>query len=303
MTTDIRRVDVKVGYSCNNNCMHCVIGDRRGTFADRSTQAVKDILCETREKFNDVVLTGGEFTIRKDSLEIVKHASDLGFIVNLQSNARAFSSKKYCEEYIHALGTAKGAFTLALLSSTEDLHNALTRANSYLQVIKGLSNLIELGQNVNTNTVITKINYRTLPETAKLLVHMGINSYQFAFVHCCGNAFKYIDRILPRKSDVAPYVKRALQVGIDRGISSAVEAFPMCFLGGGYEACVSERHTPSKIKLVDQPEVIDDFLTRRINIEKKKGPNCHLCLYDRFCEGPWYQYPDYYGWDEFVPFK
>lgn len=302
-TNTLNRMDLKLGYTCNNNCLHCVVGDRRGQYKDRTTEEVKEILTTSHEEYNDVVLTGGEVTIRPDILEIIRHAASLNYIINIQSNARMFSYLKFCREVQDAAAGARIAFTLALLSSEEEIHNALTSSKSYKQVVSGISNLIEMGMEVNTNTVVTKINYRTLPATARLLIAMGINSYQFAFVHVCGNAEKNIDIILPRKSDAAPFIREGLQVGIDNNTRGVVEAFPYCFLRGGYEAYVTEKFTPDKVKLVDKPMVIDDFTTRRITIEKSKGPNCGRCLYYRFCEGPWIQYPAFYGWDEFIPIE
>lgn len=297
------RMDLKLGYRCNNNCLHCVVGDRRGQYNDRDTQEVKDILCESRGEYNDVVLTGGEVTIRKDILEIIKYAADLKYIINIQSNGRMFSYKNFCRETLDAAAGARLGFTLALLSSDEKIHNTLTQSQSYGQVTRGIANLLEMGQEVNTNTVVTKINLHTLPSTARLLIAMGIHSYQFAFVHVCGNAEKNIDIILPRKSDAAPFIREGLQAGIDSNVRGVVEAFPYCFLRDGYEPYVTEKFIPDKVKLVDKPAVIDDFTTRRVTIEKTKGPNCHRCLYVRFCEGPWIQYPAYYGWDEFIPIE
>ena len=33
-----KRVDVKVGFSCNNYCKFCVQGDKRDRFEDKSTK-------------------------------------------------------------------------------------------------------------------------------------------------------------------------------------------------------------------------------------------------------------------------
>ncbi|MFH1540017.1 MAG: radical SAM protein [bacterium] len=297
-----KRIDLKLGYTCNNNCLHCVIADRRGKYQDLTTSEVFEWLDESAEKgFNDVVLTGGEVTIRKDILDVITHAYDLGFMVNIQSNGRMFCYKKFCEEVV-AAARGRVGFTLALLSNEEQIHNALTRSNSHAQIVKGIRNLIEMGLGVGLNTVVTKLNYRTFPTLAQLAVAMGIKNYNYAFVHCTGNAGLNIDIVLPRKSDVSPYIKQGLQIGIDAGLNPTAEAYPACFLRGGYEHCTSEKFTPF-VKLIDQPLVIEDFNTVRKTTEKTKGPMCARCLFNPLCEGPWYQYVDYYGWDEFIPIE
>lgn len=299
---EIKRIDIKLGYMCNNNCLHCVIADRRGKFRDRTTQEVFAWLDESWEKgFNDVVLTGGEVTIRKDFFEVLTYASEIGFQVNIQSNGRMFCSKKFCEQVVEAVRGRVG-FTLALLSNEAKIHNALTRSDSHAQIVKGIMNLVGMGLPVNLNTVVTKLNHRTLPSLTRLALAMGIRGYNYAFVHCTGNAGLNIDTVLPRKSEVSPFIKQGLQVGIDAGMNPTVEAYPACFLRGGYEHCTSEKYTPF-VKLIDQPMVIDDFNTVRKTTEKVKGPMCLRCLFNPMCEGPWFQYVDYYGWDEFIPIE
>gem|GEM_PF-1569176 len=50
-------------------------------------------------------------------------------------------------------------------------------------MIKGLIVLKQLNQIIIINSVITKDNYREAPELAALLLKIGVNQFQFAFVH------------------------------------------------------------------------------------------------------------------------
>ena len=65
--------DLKVGYSCNNRCKHCVIEDSKdklvsqNTTVDLSTdECLKQIEFAFEKGAQYIVLTGGEVTIRKD---------------------------------------------------------------------------------------------------------------------------------------------------------------------------------------------------------------------------------------------
>jgi MoaA/NifB/PqqE/SkfB family radical SAM enzyme len=296
-----KRLDLKVGYNCNNYCKHCVIGDKRFFIPDRTTRQIKDILDEERSGYGEVVFTGGEFTIRKDCFELVEYAVDIGYKVLLQTNGRRFAYASFCDEFLKAGKGNVITVTCALLSANQDCHNYLTGTNSYRQTVKGISNLKERGQNISINTVVTKINYRTFPDLARFLVRLHVDVFQYAFVHVLGSADKYLPSILPKKSLAAPFIKMGLDIGRAAGIPTFVEAMPYCVMQG-YDRHIAENYIPL-VKMSDVTNTVDDFEYVRRNFEKEKALSCQKCSYFTVCEGPWIQYPRTYGWKEFVPMK
>jgi len=299
----MQRVDIKVGFQCNNYCRFCVQGKKREEYSDKTTKEIKKILKEARKKHEALVFTGGEPTIRKDLPDLVKHAKELDFkIIQIQTNGRMFAYKKFCEDLIK-----KGAneFALALHGHTPKLHDSLTTVpGSFKQTTTGIKNLKSLGQRILMNTVITKPNYRYLPQIAKLLVSLGVDQFQFAFIHINHillESKKLIGEIVPRKSKIMPYVKKGLQVGIDAGVGVMTEAIPYCFMKG-YEDYIAEKGIPNG-SVYDAEWSIEDYGEYRRTEGKLKGPNCSKCKYFKICEGPWKEYPHIFGWEEFKPVK
>ena len=89
--------DIKVGYSCNNNCVHCVVTDHRDIIKrtqktiDRTFDECKrEIFVAKENGAEEIVLTGGEASIRDDFLDILTILHDKGLRVNLQTNGRVF---------------------------------------------------------------------------------------------------------------------------------------------------------------------------------------------------------------------
>jgi MoaA/NifB/PqqE/SkfB family radical SAM enzyme len=148
-----------------------------------------------------------------------------------------------------------------------------------------------------TNTVIVKQNYKSLPTLAKLFSDLKINQFQFAFVHAVGAAKENIKDVMPRMSDVAPYAKKGLQIGIDNNIKVMIEAMPPCTLEG-YERYCSELQIPdTEIRGMNQFD--PDYGKTRKTLGKVKFSACKSCRYCRVCEGPWKEYPILYGNAEF----
>jgi radical SAM protein with 4Fe4S-binding SPASM domain len=70
---------------------------------------------------------------------------------------------------------------------------------------------------------------------------------------------------------------------------------------GKYRNCIAERDIPET--RVFDIMVNQDFNRWRKEEGKTKGSNCKKCRYFKCCEGPWREYPEIFGWDEFRPVK
>jgi len=293
-----KRADIKIGFECNNKCKFCAQGSKRQSCGNKDIKEIKNELLNASLSCKEVVFTGGEPTIHKNLIELIKYAKNIGFKhIQIQTNGRMFAYKKFVEEIV---GAGANEFAIAVHGHISSLHDYLTSADgSFFQSIKGIANLKESGQRVISNTVITKSNYSFLPQIAKLLIGLGVDQYQFAFVHPVGRAADNFYSLVPRMLMLEPFVKRGLELGIDSGVNVMTEAIPYCFMKG-YEKYVAEKIIP-ETKVYDFGNIISDYTLYRRKEGKLKGPQCHLCSFFSLCEGPWREYPQHYGWQEFNP--
>ena len=300
----MERIDVKVGFQCNNHCVFCIQGNKREHYKDRTEDEIKNILEQGRDEGKEaVVFTGGEPTFRpKLLLQCVKHAKDIGYrVIQIQSNGRMFAYKDYCEQIVRA---GANEFSPAVHGSVAAIHDRLTDApGSFDQVTKGITNLKSLRQYVLTNSVVTKINMEDIPNLARLLVGLHVDQFQFAFIHInpiiAGDP-KLIEEIIPSMALAMPYIKAGLDVGIESGVKCMTEAIPYCMMKG-YENLIAERIIPES-HVFDAEDDIEKYSEYRQNEGKSKGPRClSECAMNSVCEGPWREYPQLFGWQEFEP--
>ncbi len=297
----MKRIDLKIGFDCNNKCDFCAQGGKRLRVGRKTLAQIKAVLKRARgEGVTGVVFTGGEPTLHPDLPAAVRAARAMGYeSVQVQTNGRRFAYYDYCLELKKAGVTEMAP---SMHGSTSEIHEGLTRAaGSFKEVVRGIMNCKKLGMYVLTNSVITSLNYRDLPELARLLVHLKVNQFQFAYVHLVGSAWENRKWLAPRKSDVMPYLRRALDVGMAGGAGCYTEAVPFCLMKG-YEQCVAERVIPEG-PVSDADFYIESYGDYRRNEGKAKGPACRACKWFASCEGPWHEYPEMYGWAEFKPVK
>lgn len=295
----LKKADVKTGFLCNSNCRFCVQGDQKKAFGNKTTIELKKIIEDASRDCGIIVFTGGEVGIREDIIKLVQYASQFKFkTIQIQSNGRAFMCEDFCRDIIRG---GANEFALALHGHIPELHNFLTQSQGFKQTVRGIRNLKKLDQRVIVNIVVTKPNYRHLPDIVKLLVSLNVDQIQLAFIHALGAAAKNFDSVVPRMTLVMPYVMKSIRIAHHFNKSIVTEAIPYCLMPG-YEDCISEKIMP-EMKIFEYDYIIPDFTIARREMGKLRGPNCLECLHFDTCEGLWKEYPETFGWDEFLPIK
>lgn len=300
------KCDIKFGYTCNNNCVHCVIADDRRTLeklgmaTDITTSEWKDILETYRGIGADyIVLTGGEVTLRPDFAEIVAYCQNLGFFMGLQTNGRAFAYPEGCK----AIESAERIYlTVAIHGSNAQVHDAITRARgSFAETIAGIRNLLHMGKAVTPKIVISKYNQTDLVPIFELVQSLGVTQANFTFPHALGNARLNFNKVVPRYQEIKSELNILVEKGKKLGVGIEFEAVPFCIVPNSPE-CVTEIYDLDKNQRLFKPvaRTTIDWNEVRPTI-KKKGERCNRCLYGLFCEGCWSEYIDFFGDAEFDP--
>ena len=292
-----RRADIKTGYNCNSNCVFCVIGDKLFT-GDRSTADVIEELKLSRKTCEDVVFTGAEVTIRPDFFQLLEAGRRLGYRnIQVQTNGRLFAYPEFCEKAIKA---GANEFAPSLHAPIAKVHDGLTRSQgSFNQIIAAIKNLKSMGQRIVTNTVAAKQNVKLLPDLARLFIELKVDQFQIAFPHPTGHAATYFNAVVPRMKDLAGPLQEALRIGEAAGVSCMAEAMPYCMMPG-HERFVSELFIPPT-EIVYDGFVVPDYKRDRMERGKTRFPQCATCRFEPMCEGPWREYPEMLGSEEFQP--
>ena len=300
------KTDLKVGYACNNRCVHCVIADQRDAAqsqrgrTERTTREIVGQMVDARRKgFGTLVLTGGEPTLRRDLPALLAAARDLGFSLGLQTNGRRFADPAFVDR----LAAFRLTCVVALHGETAALHDAITRApGSFDQTVAGLRNLLDAGQRVYVKVVLSRLNAGHATAIVGLAADLGVPLVNVAFPHALGEARRDFDAVVPRYADVVPDLHEALRRHAGR-LDLGIEAVPFCLLPG-FEAHVSDQPfrdacVAIEHRQLDQPDA-RDWQEARAEM-KAKPASCAACRYDTRCQGVWREYLDAFGGSELVP--
>ncbi|MGM0482865.1 MAG: PqqD family peptide modification chaperone [Patescibacteria group bacterium] len=158
-------------YACNENCIHCYM-DRN--LPSLTTKKIKSILNEIAASgCLFISFTGGEFFARNDALDIVKHASNLHFVIDILSNGTLITKKIAHSISKHPVRRIQ----LSLYGATAESHDHITRLpGSFKKTMECINFLSESGVKVEIALPLMNINFheryaiKTLAESLNCLI-------------------------------------------------------------------------------------------------------------------------------------
>src|SRR5574341_862143 len=208
--------------------------------------------------------------------------------IELQTNATRMASVEFAR-HIGRLG-----FDNLLVS----LHSH-DPGTSDAQTLRGIANLNERSVPVTLNFVINGLNYEQVPAFVDFFlsrsdVFRPSNTLSFSFIQPNGGAWDHRRTLVPRISDVVPFLVKALATCTAHGLAFAISesGIPVCFV----------RDYPARHQEVQKSreQILDSLIAVNVR-EKVKGPRCRGCAVDRHCLGVWSNYAALHGLAELSP--
>lgn len=305
--------DIKVGYSCNNRCRHCVVEPARlqrvqqSRTPDCTTEEVKGHIDDARARnARAIVLTGGEVTLRPDFPLIISHALASGMDVTVQTNGRHLARW----DELGVLDGVSASFVVAVHGPGPAIHDTVTRVDgSYDETIQGIHALGRHGGiSITAKIVISRHNMNCLRQTLESMNSMGVSSVAIAFPHAEDFDDLTFAQVVPRYPELLPELAACVAFIEQSDQRVVFETIPYCVAPGlagvwtrSLDAmlCVENEASQSVIQAANDCELID--WSRQRLLSKQKMPQCVECVFDRVCEGPWSEYVAVYGAGEFRP--
>jgi len=174
-------LNLKLLRKCNSKCTMCNYWDKQAwPPAELENNKVHELIEEaTFLGFNELRLSGGEPTLRKDLFEIIQHASDLNLNVLLSTNGLIID-----EKYALKLRESGLKEIIFSLDSDNPKLNDKIRAtkNHFKKTINAIKHAANSGLNVGISTTIQKQNYNCLRKIIPML-GKNINFITFSLVN------------------------------------------------------------------------------------------------------------------------
>ncbi len=284
------------------NCMlDCPFCSRKPVKKEEKRMKSLDEFVEVldRHDVRQVFFTGGEPLLNENLCAMIKYAKKRGREVNVQTNGVLLGSKA---EKLKEAGV-DGVF-VSIHSHIPELEYELTgrvMEDVLERKMKGMSVAHSHGLRVFPVTVITSLNYRILPEMVEhfLARFPWIIHWVFNFIDPAGFTPQ---ELVPKYSDVEPFLLKALSLLSRKGKNFRVERVPLCYMVEFAEYSTEARRIFTGTKTYGTVREEQEFYTDPYwKREYVRGEACRHCFWKNLCPGINRRYAEIHGTSEVYP--
>jgi len=230
-------VDVILGYACNVQCDYCSVLPSMRPHNLTTADAIRELSDARARGMHKVSFGGGEPTIRKDLLPLVRWCRDRGFdSVKVSSNGLMYGYPKYAADAV-AAGVTQ--FNVSIMAHTPALYASILGLEQGLErVTAGVRNLVALGASPVADLIVKNDTYRHLPAIIGHWAGLGCRTFPLWLVSLSDRNRDNLES-LPQVSRMRDSFFAAFEKGRELGVDVYSRHIPRCMLKG-YEAFVRD---------------------------------------------------------------
>lgn len=268
-------VDVMIGYACNVQCDYCSITDAMRK-ENMATAPVMAALVDARRRgATKVAFGGGEPTIRRSLLPLVRWCRDRGWTsIKIPSNGLMYSQESFARDAVDAGITD---FHISFMAHTDELYaRIMGRPDALSLVTQGVRNLKALGRTPTGDLIIKHDTWMHLADIVEHWAGLGVQTFNLWLVSLSDRNRDNLES-LPTVTDMREGIVAAFERGKRLGVTVQSRHIPRCMLPGYEDHVVDLRD--------DKVLVVTPRATFAL-WESKISPN----TYSEKCNGCRYQH-------------
>lgn len=275
----MKLLDVVLGYDCNLACTYCTITKEMRLREVPDKRLAWEMDRAAKEGFGDIAFTGGEPTIRRNLVALVKYAKKRDFLnVKIASNGLRYADPAYLDLLVEA---GVNQFHMSMHAFREDAYEeTVQREGTAVLRRQAIANLVARNLNPIADLILKEDTYRDVRPWVLALADQGVRHFRLWLVSLTDGNAKNIHQ-LPKISAVASSVKEALDAARSRDLDVRSLHIPRCLLRG-YEEHV--HHPGADHVRVVTPDDVFDLKDSRLS-GGVKPLVCKTCRYDKVCPG------------------
>ncbi len=163
---------LELTYRCNERCVHCYVDDPAAGQGELSVEEWKDVLDQLRRMgCLSVLLTGGEVCVKEGFVDIARHATELGMLVDIYTNGIALDDETF--DAIAAL--RPNSLSFSLYGGDAATHDAITKVKgSFDRTVRAAMMTRCAGIDTYIKTVVMRENVHSLASLVRLGERLNI---------------------------------------------------------------------------------------------------------------------------------
>lgn len=203
-------LEITPDYRCNHRCLGCAVTGEEGP-SRTARQLVQAMIDGRKQGIAQLWIGGGEPTLRRDLLALIREARSLGYArIRLQTNAAMLAYP----EVTSRLGDAGlTEISVSIKGPNAMTHDRMARAEGAFDLLcQGIANARACGLQVEGDVLVYRSTTAQLPEVVRVFSAMGV--LRFRVWMMAPTAEAEVLREEPLLSEVAEAVRASVALGL-----------------------------------------------------------------------------------------
>jgi molybdenum cofactor biosynthesis enzyme MoaA len=221
-------LDVIMGNQCNVECDYCTI-TREMRKQNMTTREIADALRSgIKGGLTAVSFGGGEPTMRKDLVPLVKMAKGLGYEhIKIQTNGLMFAYQSFVDELLDA-GAVQ--FNISIMGRDRAMYKSIMGQEKYYDlVVEGIGNLVRRDARIVGDVIMKNDTYPRLADTIGTFAELGVQEFVLWLVSLTDRNKDHPESLV-KVSEMQADIYKSFELGKRRGISVVSRHIPVCML-------------------------------------------------------------------------
>ena len=202
--------------ACMLACKHCrasaILNPLPGELSHEEGLRLIDDIAGFGKPLPILVFTGGDPLMRKDIWSLVDHAKSHGFRVALAPAVTPLLTKRTIRKMIeHGVD----GVSISLDGARPETHEGIRGIRGvYKRTLDVIREMVSQGLRVQVNTAVMRDNVEELADMVKLLLDLGVNTWEVFYLIPVGRAGRELDLTPQEWEDVSHFLYEASKYGI-----------------------------------------------------------------------------------------
>ncbi len=290
---------------CNQNCLFCCDGDVKDSGYHLTFEEAKERVTQiVSEGADSITFIGGEPLVQKYLADLVRFSRENGLRVGLTTNGTLLTEERLTalmDAGLTSLEVSIHSFDPERSAEISRGKNTAAKQRRALELLGSLQG--KGGPRLSINFVLFERNYKELPDFARTVVqdYPFVDEFFVNFLDPIGYP-AHDHSLLPAYREVQPYLREALDVVHEAGISFTVDSVPSCILGPYALFLRATREKLRGVRYAKQTLRIENSAPDPDLSQYYRVNACHACPISGLCPGVNFRYLGIRGEGEFRPF-